>query len=357
MSSAASEAASARRIPADAAIAFAASVLARHGVPEIPAAEVAADLVASDLEGIASHGLMLLPMYVDRIEGGSVSPTAVGRIVSDNAGAVVYDAENGLGQVTARRCVDIVVACAKTHALAAVAVRNGFHFGTAGRWAAAMTAQGCVGLVLCNTRPLMPPTGGAERLVGNNPIAIAVPAGKSEPLIVDLALSAAAMGKIRIAQASGATIPLGWAADADGAPTTDPTAAIKGLLLPAAGPKGFGLAMTIDLLAGGLSSGAVGSDVQPLYGDPKVSYACAHFFMAIDIATFRDVVDFSAVVASLVNRVRTSKPAPGVDRVMAPGDIALEARRKSAGVVTLEGSTVTALEALATKLTVPFPAQ
>lgn len=346
----------ARRLAAETAIGFAAAVLVKLGVPESPAREVAADLVASDLEGIASHGLMLLPMYVDRLAAGSVCATSSGRIVSDKAGAVVYDAENGLGQVTAQRCVEIAVARAKSHALAAVAVRNGFHFGTAGRWAAAMTARGCVGLVLCNTRPLMPPTGGAERLVGNNPIAIAVPSGNGEPLVVDLAMSAAAMGKIRIAEASGAQIPLGWAADADGAPTTDPAAAIKGMLLPAAGPKGFGLAMMIDLLSGGLSAGAVGGDVKPLYGDPKIPYACAHFFLAIDIAAFRDTLDFAAVARGFVERVRTSKPAPGVGRVMAPGDPAIEARKHAAGIVTLESSTVAALAALGAKHAVPFPA-
>src|SRR5262249_31255624 len=157
---------------------------------------------------------------------------------------------------------------------------------------------------LCNTRPLMPPTGGAERLVGNNPIAIAAPSAGSEPLVVDLAPSAAAVGKIPMAEAARNAIPPGLAAGAEGGATADPTAAITGMLLPAAGPKGFGLAMMIDLLAGGLSSGAVGGDVRPLYGDPKVPYACAHYFLAIDVAAFRPVVDFAAVVEALVTRVR-----------------------------------------------------
>jgi LDH2 family malate/lactate/ureidoglycolate dehydrogenase len=345
-----------RRISAADAIDFAAALLSKHGVSESAAREVGADLVASDLEGIASHGLMLLPMYLDRLAAGSVSPKAAGRIVSEKAGAVVYDAENGLGQVTARRCVQLAIARSKTHALGAVAVRNAFHFGTAGRWAAAITEDGCVGVVLCNTRPLMPPTGGAERLVGNNPIAIAAPSAAGEPLVVDLALSAAAMGKIRMAEVSGNAIPPGWAADAEGAPTTDPAAAIKGMLLPAAGPKGFGLAMMIDLLAGGLSSGAVGGDVRPLYGDPKVPYACAHYFLAIDVAAFRPVVDFTAVVEALTARVRTSKRAPGVERVLAPGDPALETRKQAAGFVTLESSTVAALETAGAKHAVYLPA-
>ena len=345
----------AQRIPAQAAIDFVTALLEKHGVCEVAAREVSEDLVASDVEGIASHGVMLLPMYLDRLAAGSVSPTATGRIVSEKAGAVVYDAENGLGQVTARRCVEIAIARAKVHALGAVAARNGFHFGTAGRWAAAMTAEGCTGLVLCNTRPLMPPTGGTERLVGNNPIAIALPSAGSDPLIADLATSAAAMGKIRIAAAAGKPIPLGWAADAAGTPTTDPTAAIKGMLLPASGPKGFGLAMMIDLLTGGLSSGAVGSDVKPLYGDPKVPYACSHFFLAVDVAAFRPAAEFAGVVEQFTTRVRTSKPAPGTPSVMAPGDPALKARQQAGGMLTLDASTVAVLEAVGARHNVLFP--
>ena len=226
---------------------------------------------------------------------------------------------------------------------------------TAGRWAAQMAEAGCVGIALCNTRPLMPPPGGAERLVGNNPVAIAVPTAGGEPLIVDFALSAVAMGKIRLADAAGEPIPLGWASDATGTPTADPAAAIKGMLLPAGGPKGFGLAMMVDLLAGGLSSGAVGAEVQPLYGDPKVPYACAHLFLAIDIAAFRAVPEYAAVAGGFTERIRTSRRAPGSDTVMAPGDPAVRARASAAGTVALDAPTVAALEAAAARYGVPSP--
>jgi LDH2 family malate/lactate/ureidoglycolate dehydrogenase len=119
-------------------------------------------LVAADLEGIASHGVMLVPMYIDRINQGSVSPRSVGDIVSDRGAAIVIDAANALGQLTSRQAVKLAVARAREIGLAAVAVRNGFHFGTAGRYARMMAEQNCVGIVLSNTRPLMPPPGGAE---------------------------------------------------------------------------------------------------------------------------------------------------------------------------------------------------
>jgi LDH2 family malate/lactate/ureidoglycolate dehydrogenase len=217
-------------------------ILVAAGIAAADAQVVAADLVAADLEGIASHGVMLLPMYIERISKGSVSRRSAGEIVSDRGGAIVIDAGNALGQLTARQAVKLAVARAREIGLAAVAVRNGFHFGTAGRYARMMAEQNCVGIVLSNTRPLMPAPGGAEAVVGNNPIAIALPSAGEFPVEADMALSSTAMGKIRLAAAAGERIPQDWAIDADGRPTNDPAAAIKGMLLPAAGPKGFGLA-------------------------------------------------------------------------------------------------------------------
>jgi LDH2 family malate/lactate/ureidoglycolate dehydrogenase len=290
-------------------------ILAAAGIAAADAQVAAADLVAADLEGIASHGVMLLPMYVDRILAGSVSRRSAGEVVSDRGSAIVIDAGNALGQLTARQAVALAVARAREIGLAAVAVRNGFHFGTAGRYARMMAEQNCVGIVLSNTRPLMPAPGGAEALVGNNPIAVALPSAGPFPVEADMALSATAMGKIRLAAAAGEPIPGDWAIDADARPTTDPAAAIKGMLLPAAGPKGFGLAFVIDLLCGGLSDGAVGAEVRPLYGDPADPYRCAHFFLAIHAGHFPVAEGFAERVREQAARVSRSKRAPGVERV------------------------------------------
>src|SRR5258708_2371719 len=264
---------------------FAERLLIAVGTPPTEAHTVAAALVDADIEGLPSHGMMLLPMYLERIAAGSVRPAAQGKIVSDTGTQVVLDAENGLGQVLAEQAVKLAVERARTKGMAVVAVRNAFHFGAAGRFARDIAKQGCVGIVMANTRPLLPAPGGAERVVGNNPLAIAVPT-KDEPIVLDLALSAGAMGKIRLAEGQGKPIPDGWAATNEGLPTNDAAAAIKGMLLPAAGAKGFGLAVMIDLLAGGLSSGAIGDAVQPLYGDVAIPYGCSNLFIAIDIGGF-----------------------------------------------------------------------
>lgn len=220
-----------------------ADIFTALGIARGDAALVAHDIVLADLEGVASHGTMLVPMYVDRIMAGSVSNKRQGDVVSDNKTAIVIDAGNALGQLTAHQAVKLAVARAKELGMASVAVRNAFHFGTAGRYARLMAEQDCVGIVMSNTRPLMPAPGGAEAITGNNPIAIALPSAGEFPVEVDMALSATAMGRIRLAAAAGQSIPPDWAMAADGKPTTDPNEAIKGMLAPAAGPKGFGLAL------------------------------------------------------------------------------------------------------------------
>lgn len=330
-------------IPAERLASAVAGILAGIGVRKEDAEVVAADLVAADLEGIASHGVMLLPMYIDRLIKGSVSRSSAGEVVSDRGGAIVIDAGNALGQLTARQAVTLAVARAREIGLAAVGVRNGFHFGTAGRYARMMAAENCIGIVLSNTRPLMPAPGGAQALVGNNPIAIALPSAGDFPVEADMALSATAMGKIRLAAAAGQSIPADWAIDADGRPTTDPAAAIRGMLLPAAGPKGFGLAFVIDLLCGGLSDGAVGAGVRPLYGDPAEPYGCAHFFLAIHAGHFPAGDRFAERVRDEAAHVSTSKRSPGVDRVYAPGELVWAARQASAGICRLDAQTVRSL--------------
>lgn len=324
---------------------FVAAIFARLGVPADGARIAAAALVAADVEGIASHGVMLVPMYVDRLLAGSVSTKPEAALVHDGATAVVLDAGNMLGQLSSEQAVKIVVQRAREHGLAAVAVRNGFHFGSAGFWAQKIAAAGLVGIAMCNTRPLMPAPGGAERVVGNNPLAIALPGD----FVVDMATSATAMGKIRLAEAAGKPIPEGWAADSQGRATTDAAAAIKGMLLPAAGPKGFGLAVAIDLLCGGLSGGAVGDEVAPLYGDPATPYRCAHFFLALEPARFR-IGDLGARVGRFAQRIRRSKRAPGVERIHSPGDLERARRAANGGECPLPPEVLAKLNECAAKL-------
>ena len=323
------------RIAADKLTGVVADVFAALGVAAASARIVAEDLVLADLEGVGSHGVMLLPMYVERLQKVSVSKGNAGTVVVDQRTSLVIDAHDALGQLTAHQAVDLVTSRAREYGMATVAVRNAFHFGTAGRYARLIAGQGCVGIVMSNTRPLLPAPGGAEAITGNNPIAVAVPSSGAQPVEVDMALSATAMGKIRLAASAGKSIPADWAMAADGSPTTDPNEAIKGMLAPAAGPKGFGLAFVIDLLCGGLSEGAIGAEVRPLYGDASLPYRCSQMFMAIDVKGFTDPKAFGERVNEQAQRIRNSKRAPGIERVYAPGELSYATREKNAGTVTL----------------------
>jgi len=323
------------------------------GVSSQAAEVVAQALVEADLCGQSSHGLMLLDMYVDRIKAGSVSLNERASIISDNDATMVLDAGNALGHLTGDQAMDLAVERAKKYGVGIVAVRNGFHFGVARRFAQTATKANCIGIAMCNTRPLMPAPGGAERVVGNNPLAIALPSDDEVPIILDMAMSEAAMGKIRMAAKANEEIPATWATGADGTPTTNAQEAINGMLLPSAGPKGFGLAVVIDLLCGALSSGAWGAKVQPLYGDFSKPYACAHLFMAIDTEHFGDPGFFKHAAAMAAENIRTSTKAPGIERIYAPGEPEWQRLQQSNGSIRVEPAIAAMLVRLSVELQIP----
>lgn len=328
-------------------------IFAAAGMSDKAAATIADGLVQADLDGLPSHGVMLVEMYIARLRAGSVSTGESAAVVSQHECAVVLDAGHAFGHLTGEQAMEMAAARAHQFGAGVVAVRHGFHFGTGRRYAIKATESGCIGIVMCNTRPLMPPPGGAERLVGNNPIAIALPACGPVPLVLDMATSEAAMGKIRLAEAAGEAIPPNWAVRDDGMPTTDPAEAITGMLLPAAGPKGFGLAVMIDLMCGLLSGGASGDKVRPLYGDPRVPYDCSHLFIALEVGHFCELQHFRSQAAAASERIRSARAAPGVSRLYAPGEPEWRRRESAAGMVTLEPAVADHLIRIAGELEVP----
>jgi LDH2 family malate/lactate/ureidoglycolate dehydrogenase len=295
-------------------------VFAAVGFAGDDADAIAAALVDADLRGVSSHGVLLVPMYLERLRSGGVTLARELAVVHDAGAVVVADAGHGMGQLSSALAVDLAVERAAAHGAGVVAVRRAHHFGAASRWALRAVEAGCVGIAMSNTTPLMPAPGGATRVVGNNPLAIAVPT-EGVPLVLDMALSAVALGRIRLAAATGRPIPEGWATDADGAPTTDAAAAVLGMLLPAAAHKGFGLALMIDVLTGVLSGGGWGDRVRPLYREPGRFNDCAHLFVVIDPARLGGLAGFRARASALAAQVAASPTAPGVDRVHLPGEI------------------------------------
>jgi LDH2 family malate/lactate/ureidoglycolate dehydrogenase len=343
-------------VAADELRALVARLLIAAGIQEAAARTTAGALVDADLEGMSSHGVMLMDMYIERIRKGSVSREATATVVSDKGAAVVLDARLALGQPTGDQAMRMALERARQYGAGISAVRHGFHFGTARRYALQAATADCIGISMCNTRPLMPAPGGAEALVGNNPIAIAFPSDGPIPIVLDMATSEAAMGKIRMAQKGSQAIPETWAVKFDGSPTTSPADAIAGMLLPTGGAKGFGLAFVIDLLCGLLSGGASGSAVRPLYGDPAIPYDCSHLFIAIDVAHFCDPAVVRRAAAAAADRIRTSKRAAGVPQLYAPGEPEWRCRERAGDRVELAPAVAEMLNTLARELGVsPMP--
>lgn len=290
------------------------------GVSGRAARTVAGALVDSDMRGMPSHGVTLVPMYLARLRAGSVTTSEAAEVVLQHGAITVLDARHALGQLTGDQGMRLAIERSRDHGVGVTVARHAFHFGGAYRYALAAARAGCIGIAAANTRPLMPAPGGARAVVGNNPLAVAVPAAEgAEPIVLDMALSEAALGKIRLAAQEGREIPSGWATDAQGRPTTDAEAAIAGLLLPIGLHKGYGLALIIDVLTGVLSNGGFGGQVKGLYADVAVPNDAAHLFIALDVAAFGSAGEFADRVATLAAEITGAARAPGVDRVYLPG--------------------------------------
>lgn len=326
------------------------------GVSENGAAKVAESLVDADRRGIPSHGAMLVSMYVDRLRSGSVSTRDEAEVLIDAGAIAVLDAHHMLGQLSGDQAMELAVGKAKSHGIGAVTVRRAFHFGGAFRYVQEATRTGCIGVAAANTRPLMPAPGGASPVVGNNPLAFGVPNGEDEPIVTDMALSEAALGKIRLAASEGREIPETWATDPEGQPTTDPEAAIAGMLLPIGGPKGYGLAVVVDVLTGVLSGGQSGAGVKGLYADTSVPNDCAHFFLALDVESFANPQEFTGRLRELATQITDSDRAPDVDRLLLPGQLEAERYEQSEERgIELDESTLTSIDEAADLVEADLP--
>jgi LDH2 family malate/lactate/ureidoglycolate dehydrogenase len=306
---------------------FAAAVLAAVGVPDADARLVADSLVTADLWGHQSHGVLRLGWYVDRIRAGVMRAVTTPETVSDTGPLMVVDGHDGVGQVLAALAAREAARRAREHGVGVVAVRNSNHFGTAAYFTRMAARDGCVAILTTNASPAMAPWGGRRKTVGTNPWSIAAPAGRHDVLVMDIANTAGARGKVYLASQRGEPIPAGWAIDADGAPTTDPAAAIGGMILPMAGHKGYAIALMMDVLSGVLTGSAFGAEVAGPYQTERRS-GCGHLFMALDVAAFGDPGGFARRMEQLVAEVKSVPLAQGFEEVCYPGELEARAARQ-----------------------------
>lgn len=344
------------RIDAAAAAAFAAAVLRAEGVPGGDAALLADTLVTAELWGHASHGLLRLPWYVARLRSGAMERVTQVTTVRDEGAVLVLDAGNGIGQVVTALAVDVAVRRARATGVSGVAVRNSGHFGTAAYFTRRAAEAGCVALLATNASPAMAPWGGRTKTIGTNPWSVAAPAGRHGVVVMDLANTAVARGKVYLAAERGEALPDGWAAAADGTPTTDPGAALEGLILPMAGPKGYVIAFMMDVLAGVLTGSAFGDAVAGPY-DPDRRSGAGHLLLTIDVAAMADPAEFASRMEALVDQVRGGELAAWADEILVPGELEDRSRaRLAADGIPLARATWESLATLARETDTPLPA-
>jgi len=315
-----------RYVSAAAAEAFARRLLAAHGIAGPDAATVAACLVRADLRGVDTHGVVRLPGYLDRLRRGLINPNPTLCPEEVTPVAAALDGQNGFGFVVATRAMREAIDRGRRYGIGVVSVRRSTHFGMAANYALQAIEAGMVALVFTNASPAMPPWGGREALLGTSPLAAGVPGGRLGSYVLDMSPAVAARGKIRLAARRGEKIPPGYALDAEGRMTTDPTAALQGVVLPVGGPKGSGLSMLMDILCGVLSGAAFGGDVGDQYKSYDRPQNVGHFFVAVKPDLFVSADAVRSRMDALVERIRTSPPAEGVDEVLLPGEI--ESRRE-----------------------------
>jgi L-2-hydroxycarboxylate dehydrogenase (NAD+) len=316
---------------------FCAKVFMHFGIAEIDAAQAADVLARSDLRGIDSHGVARLHTYFDMLALGRINPKPNMKVVREKASVATVDGDNGLGLVVGPKANEIAMEKAERHGSGWVSVSNSNHFGIAGYYPLKALERDLIGWAMTNTTKLVAPLWGAEKMLGTNPIAIAFPGYKEPPLVIDMATSAVAYGKIEIALRKQEAIPKGWIVDKDGRETTSPQDMLDGgAQLPLGsekemgGHKGYALASMVDILCCVLSGANWGPFAPPFalrqeIPERQVGKGIGHFFGALQIDGFIDKDEFKKQIDEWIRVFRNTRPAPGTAGPLIPGDPEREA--------------------------------
>lgn len=347
---------------------FAKSVLEAVGCSDTHARKAAEILLNADLRGVDSHGMARLSGYVRLIDKNRVNTKPQVRIVHETPSTGVMDGDLGLGLVVGPKAMSLAIEKARNVGSGWVSVRNSNHFGIAGYFAMMALQEDCIGIAMTNASPLVAPTFSKERLLGTNPIAVAIPADKEPPFVLDMATTTAANGKLEILQRKNAKAPAGWIQDHEGLGTTDPFGVKNGgALLPLGGDrehgshKGYGLSSVVDIFSAILSGANYGPWVPPFVAfmeptEHQVGKGIGHFFGALRVDAFRPAGEFKSHMDNWINRFRNAKPIMEGHDVLVPGDPErkLEQERKTNGIPLIDAVTDD-LRELADRFSIPFP--
>lgn len=356
------------RYPVDVLRSFTVRVFETVGVPPADAVQAADVLMAADRRGIDSHGISRLKNYCDLFAKGKVQARPAITVLRETPSTAAVDGGNGLGLVVGPKANAMAIDKAVAAGTGWVTVRNSTHYGIAGYYTLAAANRGLIGWSMTNAARAVVPPGAAERMLGTNPISVAFPAGDEPPVVIDLATSAVAFGKIQLKMRAGLPVPDGWIVDKDGKPTNDPQRLINGgAMLPLGGDvergghKGYCLGALVDLLCGVLSGAGWGPFVMPFivgqHVEPErsVGPGLGHFFGAMRVDAFMDPAEFEARIDEWVRVFHATRAAAGSAGVLVPGDPerVAEAERDRTGV-PLPPPVIADLRAVSERLGVPF---
>lgn len=303
---------------------FVVDLFGKYGVAPEDATCVAKNLIDADLRGIPTHGLTRIPLYTEKIKKDICDPKAKPEIVREFGATAIIDAKNGLGQIASTYAMNLAIEKAKKFGIGFTGVRNGCHYGTAGYYALMAEREGMIGVSTTNSGVFVAPYGGVEKRLGTNPVAVAIPAEKHLPVLLDMATSRVARGKLLVNMKKGVPVPEDWALDIDGNVTTDAKKAFEGILLPLS-YKGYGMAVVIDMLSGVLMGSGFGNVVDTPNDFPQVGSN----FMAINTEVFCDLEYFKKNVDSLIDEIKDVRKAPDTERVYMPGEIEFDAEKEN----------------------------
>ncbi|WP_099156974.1 ureidoglycolate dehydrogenase [Virgibacillus ndiopensis] len=292
--------------------------LTEVNVSEEHAAIVADVLVHADLRGVHSHGVLRTEHYVKRMNEGGMNPNPQFKVENRGKTAALFDGDNGMGHVIMKKAMDKAIGLAKENGIGMVGIVNSSHCGALSYFAEQAAKEEVVSMVMTHTDSAVVPFGGSKPYFGTNPIAYGFPAKNHKPIVLDMATSNVALGKVLHARETGKSIPDNWGVDANGNPVTDPNL-VKNLL-PIGGPKGYGLALTVDVLSGILTGSAFGTNIATMYGDYRNYRRLGHMILTVDPGLFIDKEQFLNNVDQMIDELHELEPATGFNSVMVPGE-------------------------------------
>jgi L-2-hydroxycarboxylate dehydrogenase (NAD+) len=343
------------RISAPRQEAFIARALEAVGVPPADTRIIAELMTRADLNGADGHGVFRLPQYIRRIKGGAVNLRPEIRTTREAPATALVDGDNGMGHLVMRYATELAIEKAKKTGMAWVGVQWSNHAGPASLYASMPLEHGMIGVYLAvGNANHLPAWGGLDMLLSTNPIAVAIPAHEEPPIVLDMATTVAAYGKVKTKAQRGEAMPEGWMMDRQGRPLTDPRRAGEGFLLPIGGYKGYGLALVFGLLAGTLNGAAMGRDVVDFNADDTTPTNTGHAIAAISVEAFQPLDEFKRSVDALVRDIRASERLPGVERIWLPGEQSLAKREERTRLgIPVPDALRASLDQLAAELHIP----